>query len=122
MDGSELQANSTTHDRDPANGPTCASFVDGPYQPQLRFPATLQGGTLHSFQPTWYGQFPWLAYSSKLDAAFCFCCRLYSASMLGYAKPAFVCTGMNNWKKVLGKDGKLACHAQSSVHKNAWVM
>ena len=42
--------------------------------------------------------------------------------MPGCAEPAFVCTGMKNWKKALGKDGKLTCHAQSSVHKNAWVM
>ena len=123
-DGHELQADNqaSTHDHDPANGPTSASFVDGPYQPQLRFPATLQGGRLRSFQATWYGQFPWLEYSPKLDAAFCFCCRLYAASMPGCAEPAFVCNGMKNWKKALGKDGKLTCHAQSIVHKNAWVM
>ena len=91
--------------------------VDGPYQP-----ATLQGGKLRSFQATWYGQFPWLEYSPKLDAAFCFCCRLYAASMPGCAEPAFICTGMKNWKKALGKDGKLTCHAQSTVHRSAWVM
>ena len=28
---------SSTHDRDPANGPSCASFHHGPYQPKLRF-------------------------------------------------------------------------------------
>ena len=111
-----------SHDRDPANGPSSASFVAGPYQPQLRFPATLQGGKLCSFQATWYSQFPWLEYSPRLDAAFCFSCRLYAASMPGCAEPAFVCNGMKNWRKALGKDGKLTGHAQSNVHKSTWVM
>ena len=67
-DGHELQADNqaSTRDRDPANGPMSASFVNGPYQLQLRFPATLQGGRLCSFQATWYGQLPWLEYSPKL--------------------------------------------------------
>ena len=42
--------------------------------------------------------------------------------MPGCAEPAFICTGMKNWKKALGKDGKLTCRAQSTVHRSAWVM
>ena len=81
-----------------------------------------QGGRPRSFQTTWYEQFPWLEYSPKLDAAFCFCCRLYAAKMPGCAEPAFVFSGMKNWRKALGKDGKLTCHAQSNIHKNTWTM
>ena len=63
VDGSELDSGNqaSVHDRDPANGPTSASFVDGPYQPRL---TTLQGGRPRSFQAAWYEQFPW-QYSSK---------------------------------------------------------
>ena len=111
-----------THNRDPANEPRSASFSDGPYQPHLKFPASLQGDKLRSFQASWYTQFPWLEYSPKLDAAFCFCCRLYSASVPGCAEPAFVCNGMRNWRKALGKDGKRTLHAQSHAHKNTWIM
>ena len=56
------------------NGPGTASFPKGPFQPHIEFPMTVQGDKARSFHANWYQRFPWLEYSPKLDAAFCFCC------------------------------------------------
>lgn len=58
---------------------------------------------MRSFQVDWYKTYPWIEYSIKLDAAFCFPCRIY----LNYEKEAkyiedpFIKTGFKTWKKAL---------------------
>jgi len=49
---------------------------------------------------------PWLEYSVKLDAVFCFYCRMFSTSTgnTNFNSDAiFVETGFRNWKKVILK-------------------
>ena len=39
-----------THDCDPANGPSSASYSHGPFQPQLHFPSSVVGGKSRNFR------------------------------------------------------------------------
>ena len=62
--------------RDPCQGLRSASVENGPYQPRdIDFPGRKCGLMSRSFRAGWYDLFPWLEYSPKLDAGFCFPCR-----------------------------------------------
>lgn len=52
-----------------------------PSQPaNLVFPKRDFGKTTRSFCPGWYRGRPWLEYSAKLDACFCFPCRKFGGN------------------------------------------
>ncbi|CAF2093447.1 unnamed protein product [Rotaria magnacalcarata] len=93
-----------------------------------------------SFTSNWYKNFPFLEYSIKKDACFCFCCRLFSSGPGSErAEDAWVTTGVSSWSKMTGKkrnkiaqntdtiisphglgsDGKLVKHFKSITHTMA---
>jgi hypothetical protein len=46
----------------------------------------------------WFQNFPWIEYSVKIDAAFCFMCYLFkSKANKGKGTFAFTLDGWNNW-------------------------
>ena len=75
---------------------TCQTFPDDlsksekndPTQPKLSvYPWRFYGSDKtmkRRFQTSFYSEFPWIEYSIKQDAAYCFCCRLYSCIIMGY--------------------------------------
>lgn len=64
-----------------------------------------------SFHSEWYSEYNWLEYSVQLDAAFCFCCRLFPNGKM--KKMAFTSGGVRNWQSATGKFRK---HAKSEPH------
>jgi len=57
-----------------------------------------------SFTSNWYNDFPYLEYSIKKDAAFCFCCRLFGVGPGGEKSQAtWSSTGVSSWSKMIGK-------------------
>lgn len=83
LDSSEEELNkkynesSTFALNDPGHGINAIDITVGPYQPVVDFPTIKIGGKSRSFKAKWYKEFPWLEYSKKLDAAFCFPCRFF---------------------------------------------
>ncbi|XP_069471952.1 zinc finger MYM-type protein 1-like [Ambystoma mexicanum] len=69
------------------------------------------------FQESWFKDFPWLHYSTKLEGVICFPCAKSAALKLvdlsKNAEQAFVTIGFNNWKKALEKFNK---HQNNSAH------
>ncbi|XP_050064963.1 uncharacterized protein LOC126553894 [Aphis gossypii] len=56
--------------------------LKGPYQPvNINFPRSTFDNRYRSFQKSWYQLYPWLEYSPKTDAAYCFACRMFSGSV-----------------------------------------
>lgn len=52
-----------------------------PVQPvNIQFPATSFSGKQRSFNPAWFRSYKWLEYSVKLNACFCYPCRLFGSS------------------------------------------
>ena len=95
-----------------------------PRQPtDLQFPTTNFSGKTRSFNPRWFGQYRWLEYSVKNDAAYCFACRLFGSSSIGNSRPekAFTSAGFRDWKHATGSYGKLFTHNNSLSHKQAVV-
>ncbi len=73
-----------------------------------------------SFQPQWFGRWPWLHYDEDRDLAFCFVCiaaykknHLHSISCL---EQTFISTGFLNWKDAIAKFNK---HEHSQCHKES---
>ena len=48
-----------------------------PVQTTIEFSKSAFGKVIQSFQQRWYRIYPWLKYSIKFDAAFCYACRLF---------------------------------------------
>ncbi|CAF4697733.1 unnamed protein product, partial [Rotaria socialis] len=73
-----------------------------------------------SFTSNWYKDFPYLEYSIKKNAVFCFCCRLFGFGP-GSEKcqAAWSSTGVSVWSKMTGQDGKLVKHFKSISHITA---
>ncbi|CAF4679073.1 unnamed protein product [Rotaria socialis] len=73
-----------------------------------------------SFTSNWYKDFPYLGYSIKKNAVFCFCCRLFGFGP-GSEKcqAAWSSTGVSVWSKMTGQDGKLVKHFKSISHITA---
>ena len=91
---------------------------------QVRFPAYPVRNFMdiaRSFNPEWYNAFPWLEYSTNLDAAFCYPCRCYRANytIQGWAERTFVIEGFTNWKKALEKDHDLHGHDTRVQHRTS---
>lgn len=93
---------------------------DGPTQPNIVFPMKKQDCN-RSFKSSWYKAYPWLEYSEKCDAAFCFACRHFLATTVHHAEEAFTSTGFSNWKKALGKKGKITKHVAADYHTNSMI-
>ncbi|PIK51771.1 putative zinc finger MYM-type protein 1-like [Apostichopus japonicus] len=93
--------------------------LEGPTQPNIAFPVKKQGCN-RSFKSSWYKVHPWLEYSERCDAAFCFACRHFLVPTLR-TEEAFTSTGVSNWKKALGKKGKISKHVVADYHVNAMV-
>ncbi|KAK0141175.1 hypothetical protein N1851_021817 [Merluccius polli] len=77
-----------------------------PSQPILVFPKRHFGQTACAFNSGWYCGRPWMEYSAKLDACFCFPCRKF---------------GFNNWKTSLEKDKGFTKHTSSQCHLKSAV-
>jgi hypothetical protein len=67
-----------------------------PIQPKMTFPKNTTGKKL-SFQQSWYNHpdwCNWLEYSKQNNSAYCFYCRIFSASKI----TAFTLNGFQKWK------------------------
>jgi len=52
-----------------------------PIQPtNVRYPVTLYSNKPRSFNPEWFKLYPWLEYSVKQDACFCFLCHMFGSN------------------------------------------
>ena len=72
-------------------------------------------------------QFPWLAVSQLSKGAFCLPCVLFGAVWCwcdGHGQPpgALVTRPLQQFKKLIGKDGALSKHEKLNYHKEAVVM
>jgi len=96
------------------------SKMSGPCQPRLpSFPKTAFEKQYRCFQSSWYNKFPWVEYSQKYDASYCFCCRWFKAASLsmGGSNDVFVTSGYKNWQKATQVGRGLEGHEQSQYHK-----
>jgi len=93
--------------------------TEAPSQPiALVFPKRNFGKSSRSFCPGWYRGRPWLEYSAKLDACFCFPCQKFGGN--NDRDLVFIKQGFTNWKTALEKYKGLSKHASSQCHiKNA---
>ena len=86
-----------------------------PVQPvNIQFPKTAFGNRTRSFNPGWYGSYEWLDYSVRLNACFCYPCRLFGSHCSQFSsrpEPAFTVNGFKNWKHATGTKGILSGHA-----------
>ena len=97
-----------------------------PRQPvNVEFPITYFSGKARSFNSDWFRQYPWLEYSVKKDAAFCYPCRLFNLtqSSTGTSRPekAFTTLGFRDWKHATGSTGMLISHNNCISHKQAII-
>lgn len=106
-----------------------ASTPDCPKSQPLHitYPKRSFSGKLRSFTPSWYTKFPWIEYSVKKDAVFCFQCRLFGPSSNVTSRPekAFTSTGFRDWRHATGERGILNCHEKCLAHSQstlAWDM
>ena len=54
-----------------------ASTPFPPVQPvNIKYPSTVISGKPRSFNPAWYSVYPWLEYSIRMDACYCYSCCL----------------------------------------------
>lgn len=78
--------------------------VDKPKQVRLEnYPVRYFSGKKRSFSFAWYQNRPWLEYSVKRDAAFCFPCRLFSSTSHTSSDLVFKETGFRDWKHAIEK-------------------
>ncbi|CAF3956372.1 unnamed protein product [Rotaria sordida] len=87
------------------------------------YPQNLQlkkKGKQCSFSSSWYKDFPYLEYSVKKDAVFCFSCRLFGAGP-GAEKSQEVWSfkGISSWSKMTGSGGKMVKHFKSTAHMSS---
>ncbi|XP_004298048.1 PREDICTED: uncharacterized protein LOC101309726 [Fragaria vesca subsp. vesca] len=80
----------------------------GPFQPELEFPLSGQGGQQRRFQCAWYKDLVWLEYSIAKDKAYCFPCFLFDTKSSKHQ--SFIVDGFRNWKKVCSSDNALLKH------------
>ncbi|CAF1455551.1 unnamed protein product, partial [Rotaria sordida] len=100
----------------------------GPLQVKLEeYPKNRElytAGKTCKFASKWYDEYPYLEYSIKRDAAFCFTCRLFPDGP-GSEKytDAWTSNGVATWNKMksqgIKKKGKLEQHFSSATHKSS---
>jgi excinuclease UvrABC ATPase subunit len=96
----------------------------GPYQPMdvghLEIPKQNLKGKVRHFQSGWFVRYPWLHYSSAIQAALCYPCAKADMQKLTTtntkSEQAFISTGFSNWKKAIERFSQ---HEQSSCHRHA---
>lgn len=115
----ELDGNLIAHHNPEGPDDISKTPSEGPTQPKINFPVKQQDYK-RSFQASWYKKFPWLEYSERIDAAFCFACRHFLLPSAN-AEKTFTAGGFCNWKKARGKTGKLEKHANADYHVDAMV-
>ena len=101
-----------------------SSTSSSPCQPVgVTFPVTYFSKKARCFNPDWYKIYPWLEYSVKKDAAFCYPCRLFGTGCALSSRPerAFTSIGFRDWKHATGQKGILVSHNNSLSHKQAVV-
>ena len=95
-----------------------------PHQPRnIRFPQIEFGKKFvvkRSFQPAWFGKWPWLHYMEDEHKVLCFtCCQANSQKKLQWsvnAESACLVKGFTNWKDATVK---FSNHELSKCHKEA---
>jgi hypothetical protein len=95
-----------------------AYILKGPLQPYgHEFPKRKIGDRDRNFNFVWFHNFPWVEYSIKNDAVFCFVCYLFkNKKSKGKGTDAFTVGGWRNWN--IGSKSLLK-HAGSMAHKTA---
>ena len=87
-----------------------------PIQPILHsFPLSQVKGQKHSFNYSWYKTYPFLEYSVKEDAVYCFPYRLFPSPTYK-AETTFTEKGLRNWKEFRSKV-HVDKHMSSEAHK-----
>ena len=96
--------------------------TSSPVQPLgIKFPVTLYSNKPN---PAWFQHYPWLEYSIRKDACFCFPCCIFGsdgAVLASRPEKTFTEVGFKDWKHAMGKDGTLKGHNDSLYHKHAVV-
>lgn len=87
----------------------------GPCQPVMTFPKNTDG---RSFQRRWYTDRPWLEYSPKNDAMYCFSCRIFLREEKFKNKTAWKTVGIDTWRSATGK---IKEHASTEAHMMSMV-
>ena len=86
----------------PLHSDIAAVATDSPVQPtNIRYPVTLYSNKPRSFNPDWFKLYPWLEYSVKEDACFCFPCRMFGGSggvPTSRHQKTFTEIGFKSWK------------------------
>ena len=95
-----------------------SSISQLPVQRYIKFPVTIVSGKRHSFNSNWYKKYPWIEYSVKKDAAFCYACRLFPSTS-NRVEEAFTKVGFRDWNHAMGNHGMLVKHNNSCNHKQA---
>ena len=73
-------------------------IIKGPFQPYAhQFESRKIGNRDRQFNPMWFYKYPWIEYSVKKEAAFCFVCYLFGKEKS--KKSAFVEGGWRNWNR-----------------------
>ncbi|XP_066320137.1 uncharacterized protein [Miscanthus floridulus] len=73
-------------------------IIKGPFQPYAhQFESRKIGNRDRQFNPMWFYKYPWIEYSVKKEATFCFVCYLFGKEKS--KKSAFVEGGWRNWNR-----------------------
>ncbi|CAI6371276.1 unnamed protein product [Macrosiphum euphorbiae] len=88
---------------------------DTAVQPVISFPRTFISLKQLSFQSSWYNKYPWLEYSIKMNAVFCYYCRHFP-SHSQIEKDVLITGGYCDWKNISNMTKK---HDKTTSHKNA---
>lgn len=82
----------------------------------LLFPKTNQ----RSFQFSWIKKYPWIEYSVKRDAVFCYPCRQFPTTSTSKNPDAtFTVSGFRNWSSALQTKKGFPLHERSTYHISA---
>ncbi|KAL4119988.1 hypothetical protein QTP88_012738 [Uroleucon formosanum] len=80
---------------------------------------TKKGKEKRFYNKKWENDFPWLYFDVQRNGAFCKLCEKHAVNdsvLLKSTGGVFIKTPFNNFKKALGKDGKLNKHNDSASH------
>ena len=92
---------------------------ENPKQPNLSYyKQTTQGGQTRSFQKAWYTGRPWLEYSQKAIAIFCYACRAFPVAG---SELTWTCLGFSNWKISMEMKKVIKLHEASKSHHDSMI-
>ena len=84
--------------------------------PPSELPKTFSHGCLRKFRTSWIDKYPWLRYSSALDAVFCGPCSLLLEKVRRKDKGQLVNVPFSNWVKL---SDTLSTHSKHAYHREA---